>query len=368
MAAAVRLKGDVVKVQSLVPCLKLLVFAVLVCGCNKAEKQPVKAVAQSAVAAPEAPVAQQESAEVGDPIIVTVNQESLTRSAADDMVRDIAARQGVPPQMMDSFLQQAGDQLTQQAVSQFIDQTLAQAEIKRRDITVSDADVSNVVERITASLPDGMTIEEALGSRGITMAGLLSDIAESERIRKLMDAVTDGMAPVTDEQVVAFYGENDQYFKKDAGIQASHILIGCKEDADAEEHAKASAEAEAVRQQLEEGADFAELAKQKSSCPSKERGGDLGSFGRGQMVPEFDEAAFSQEVGVIGPVVKTSFGYHIIKVTDQTEATTQPLEEVTDQIRQHLTDQARQEKAAAFLRGLRDTADITYAQGVPQAD
>ncbi len=72
-----------------------------------------------------------------------------------------------------------------------------------------------------------------------------------------------------------------------------------------------------LKQQIADGADFAELAKKHSSCPSGQRGGDLGSFGQGQMVPEFDQVVFNEEVGKVHGPVKTQFGYHLLEVTER---------------------------------------------------
>lgn len=89
--------------------------------------------------------------------------------------------------------------------------------------------------------------------------------------------------------------------------RARHILVDSKDVA------------EDLKRQIEEGADFAALAREHSSCPSSRQGGELGEFGRGQMVPEFDEVVFTGEVGApLGPV-KTQFGYHIVEVTSRTD-------------------------------------------------
>ncbi len=87
-------------------------------------------------------------------------------------------------------------------------------------------------------------------------------------------------------------------------VKASHILV------------KKRSEAEKILEELKKGANFAELAKKHSECPSRKRGGDLGWFGRGKMVPEFEKAAFSLKKGELSDLVKTQFGYHLIKVTD----------------------------------------------------
>ena len=95
-------------------------------------------------------------------------------------------------------------------------------------------------------------------------------------------------------------------------IRASHILVST----DGRDKAAARSEIEELRAQIADGADFGEVASAKSDCPSGRRGGDLGFFGKGQMVPEFETAAFGLESGALSDVVETDFGFHLIKRTD----------------------------------------------------
>lgn len=88
--------------------------------------------------------------------------------------------------------------------------------------------------------------------------------------------------------------------------RARHILVSSE------------AECEQLKQQIEEGADFGELAKSHSACPSGQQGGDLGEFGPGMMVPEFDKVVFSAELNKVQGPVKTQFGYHLLEVTSRT--------------------------------------------------
>ncbi len=133
----------------------------------------------------------------------------------------------------------------------------------------------------------------------------------------------------TDEECKKFYDENPESFVVGAQANAKHILTDTEE---------ASKEALAKIESGEKT--FEEMAKEVSTCPSAAQGGDLGTFGRGQMVQEFDQAVFEgAEIGkVIGPV-KTQFGYHLIRVDSLTEGGTAPFEEAVDQIRQHLTSE-----------------------------
>ena len=86
---------------------------------------------------------------------------------------------------------------------------------------------------------------------------------------------------------------------------ARHILVDSEEDC------------QTLKSEIEAGADFAEIARQRSNCPSGQQGGDLGKFGPGMMVPEFDKVVFSAEVGTVQGPVQTQFGYHLIEVTSR---------------------------------------------------
>ncbi|MBS4539554.1 peptidylprolyl isomerase [Clostridium sp. D2Q-11] len=131
-------------------------------------------------------------------------------------------------------------------------------------------------------------------------------------------------ADVTEKEVTEYYNNNKEMFKEGEQASAKHILVDDKE------------KAEEIKKELNEGLSFEEAAKKYSSCPSKEKGGDLGYFTKGRMVPEFEEAAFNMNVGEISDPVKTQFGYHIIKLEDKKDEKQLVLDEVRDQIKQQL--------------------------------
>ena len=340
---------------------------VLLCGITAflngcAEKDSVAVGSDAAVTPqPSIPAAQPVTLDVPDTALVTVNGKQLKRSDAAELTRQLAARQGVPPQMLDAYMAQAGAQLEKQTIEHFISQTILDAEVERRQIEVTDEDIAAVIADISKQIPEGMTVEEAIAAQGVTMAQLRTDIVLNEGRRKVYEAETANADPVTDEQVNTFYEENAERFTKKESVDARHILVACDGTADEAAHAEAKAKAESIGKELAEGGDFAELAKTHSSCPSNKDGGSLGTFGRGQMVPPFEEAAFSQEIGVNGPVIKTQFGYHIVQVTAREEAGQRPLADVSDDIRERLAMMAKQETFETFLNGLRDSAEIDYA-------
>ena len=136
---------------------------------------------------------------------------------------------------------------------------------------------------------------------------------------------------VTEEELKAFYDQNQQQFKKGETVNAKHILT------DSEETCK-----EILASITNGEKTFEDAAKEFSTCPSKERGGDLGEFGNGQMVKEFEDAAFAAEIGqVVGPV-QTQFGYHLIKVEKKNEATVIEFEQIKENLRTNLLQQKQE--------------------------
>ena len=132
-------------------------------------------------------------------------------------------------------------------------------------------------------------------------------------------------------ELEAYYNENSEQFTKGETVNASHILVESEEQA---YEILASINGGAIT--------FEDAAREYSSCPSKENGGSLGDFERGQMVPEFDKAVFEMQVGEITQTpVKTQFGYHLIKLNSKGEKTVTPLEEIKDRLEAVLLEQKR---------------------------
>lgn len=146
---------------------------------------------------------------------------------------------------------------------------------------------------------------------------------------------------VDEAEVKAYYDGHPEEFASDAEVSARHILVAEEE------------EANKVVEEIKAGLDFSEAATKYSTCPSKERGGDLGSFSRGRMVPEFEAAAFDLAVGEMSEPVKTQFGYHIIVTDEKTEAATKAFEEVQGQIGSIILQKAQRDQYEAQVATLK---------------
>lgn len=160
----------------------------------------------------------------------------------------------------------------------------------------------------------------------------LMEVMKMEILSQLAMAETLKGIEVTSGEVKAFYDDNKEMFKKGETVKAKHILVD--DEAKANE-LMAAIEAGEIA--------FEEAAKANSTCPSSAQGGDLGEFGKGQMVPAFEEAAFAAEIGKVAGPVKTDFGYHIILVEAHQTESTLTFDEVRDQIKGQLTQQKSSE-------------------------
>ncbi len=145
-------------------------------------------------------------------------------------------------------------------------------------------------------------------------------------VSKAVDSVT-----VTDIEARKFFDENPDQFAGQPVVSASHILVDSE------------GKAADILSQIQSGAvSFEDAARQHSSCPSARQGGSLGEFGRGQMVPEFDQAVFDMEVGEVRGPVKTQFGYHLIRLDDKKTAGPVTFDQAAPQIKAHLLEEKRQ--------------------------
>ncbi len=235
-------------------------------------------------------------------------------------------------------------------------QAILERECDKESITVTDKERDDFFAKVTGG---ESTYEKIAEESNMPVEKFLEFFTKNIRIEKLLNSKIADLPKPTDEEVKARFDQvveaNPESVKTPESVEASHVLIKVDEATKDEEAKK---KIDAIRIKLVEGADFAEVAKENSDCPSKDKGGSLGEFGRGQMVPEFEEAAFTQKIGEVGPVVKTQFGYHIIKVDSKKEAGEVKFDDVKEQIAESIVKESANKIRSEFIAGLRDAAQI----------
>jgi peptidyl-prolyl cis-trans isomerase C len=257
--------------------------------------------------------------------------------------------------------------LQQDVLNQMIAEELLYQEGIDQGLEATEEQISGQLQQIRSQFQSDEEWEAALSDNQTTEEELVEDIRRSVIVQQMVTQATEDMEAVSDQAIEDFYAENPSFFESGEQVAASHILISTEGLSTDAEIAEARERAEETRRLLlEEDADFAELARERSEGPSGPRGGDLGTFGRGQMVPAFEEAAFALEPGSISEVVQTQFGFHVIKVTDRIQAGSIPLENVQGDIREYLQTQKRSEVIGGYVDTLREDANIAIAEDLQQ--
>ena len=299
-------------------------------------------------------------------IAVTVNGVDITEAALEVRVapelKKISER--VPPMFAEPYKRQR----IQQVLEGMIIEQLLNEQVRTRKIVVTEEEVTEQIEEMASqqelSVED---LKQLVEARGQSFDEVKHRIYRGMGYQKLMEAQFADRINVTEDDAKKYYSENKSKFETSEQVRASHILIKLDTsdpNTDPNE-AKADAKAKAhdLLKQVRDGADFAELAKVNSDCPSGARGGDLNFFGRRQMVPPFEKAAFELEVGQVSDIVETQFGYHIIKLTGRKDAGITTFEQARDDIFDMLTQEKQGELAKQYVESLKAEANIVYPAG-----
>lgn len=184
-------------------------------------------------------------------------------------------------------------------------------------------------------------------ARDVEVRRLVKEAEKQILVGKLLDNLRRERQPsISESQTAQFYEAHPEDFKQPESWRVSHILV-------TEETA-----AKKALERIKGGETFAQVAGELSIDPSKSRGGDIGFFSKGQVIPEFEEAVLKLKTGEMSGVVKTSLGWHVIQLTEHKGAHQRPLEEVRDQIRQVLQNQQGQQTVQAAIQDLRSKARI----------
>ena len=302
-----------------------------------------QAATQEAGAAPDTPVA-------------AVNGETISKWQLD---RELAGIQGRMARQGQSVPDGALAQIRGQVLDQMIGEELLFQESRKQKINVDDQKIQAQIDEMAQSFEDKAAFDLALANAGLSREVLTERLRRQMAIQQLIEEKIVAGLEVAEARADEFYKANPEIFVQPEQVRARHILIRTEAEADAAAKAEAREQIDEIHRKAVEGEDFAALAKTHSQDPgSKENGGDLGFFARGQMVKPFEETAFALKENEISQVVESPFGFHIIQVTGRKPAETVAYETVKPRILEHLKQQAIREKLDAYVDGLRQGAKI----------
>ena len=290
-------------------------------------------------------------------IAVEVDGVKMTKAQLNAELKKRLAM--VKGQIPAESLEQAKAEIRKGLVDDFVLRTLLSREVVSKKVTATEKEIAEAMEGMKSQLPAGVTMDELVKNNQIDIAKMRDEIGMNIKISKLIEQALGGKVKITDKETADFYEKNKDKFTKPETVHARHILVSRVPEDTEKNLTDKKAKAEDLRKKLLGGADFADLAAKNSDCPSKQAGGDLGTFARGQMVKPFEDAAFSQEKNAIGPVVETDFGFHIIQVLDHQASQVVKLDtETKKRINAYLEGQKRQGAFDGIVKRLKAAANI----------
>ena len=248
-------------------------------------------------------------------------------------------------------------ELVKKATEQAIGAKLLVDEAAKFDFPVTDEEIDSEVARIVEQVGGEEAFRNALARQNTSEAAFREQLKRGRRVDKLVEKATAGVADPTEAEINAHFQEHKAEYAPGERVLAQHILISPDGDTKTSKD-EAYAKIAAIRERVVGGASFADEAATHSMCPSGKEGGSLGWFGRGMMVPEFDQAVFSMTIGEMSDIIETQFGYHIVFKTDQESASEADFDQVRDKIRDFLRHVRRGAATASYVDELKAKAHI----------
>lgn len=281
--------------------------------------------------------------------VAEVDGKVITREDLDKAIEELKAQYGDSLPASDS---PEYAELQKQVAERLVNEEILWFEADKLNLMVTDEEINQQVDQYKEQSGGEEAFNQKLEENNLTLDRLKDQIRKSLLFQKLYPEVTKEAAPVTDEQALKYYNENPTQFQQPEMRTVSHILVADE------------ATANAVKARLDAGEDFATVAKEVSTDPgSKDKGGDLGevpSEGSG-FVPEFEAAMKTMSAGQTSAPVKSSFGYHIIRVTAVKPAGTQTFDEVKEELKQGLAMENQRTAFEAWFEGVKGNYEVIYA-------
>lgn len=292
-------------------------------------------------------------------IVAGVDTFGITKGMVNQLIQPALPQLAQQAQMTGQDIDQLLAQVRQQATTTILLQEILRQEAGKQKIEVSPKEIDSVYQGFAKSFPDSASFAQAMQKAGDSPEKLRAKISEQVRAEKLILKAVGDSLKVTDAEIKDFYEQNKAMMSQAAQLKARHILKLVKDPKDS---AKVKAEMEAIAKKLQDPkADFAAIAKAESQDPgSAEKGGDLGWFNPADMVPQFAMAAQSLKEGETSGLVRTPYGYHIIKLEGRREGKTPPLDSVRTQIEAQLKYQKQGTVSENYFRRLLKSYPVVF--------
>lgn len=284
--------------------------------------------------------------------VATVNGSPISAFDLENTVQGLSME--LYRKTMDQLSADELRELEEMALEKLIARELIYQNALAHGVVADAAAVAEEMNKVVANFPSEEEFRLTIAKAQIDVAGYQRMLRHDLTVNLMTERVIGDLAPPSAEEVAATYRRFPEKMTTSERVRAAHILVrivdGRREEAEER--------IEALQERLA-GSDFSDLAREHSDCPSASSGGDLGYFRRGDMVKNFEEAAFALAPGEVSGVVETQFGLHLIKVLDREAPVPLSLAEATPKIEALLREEARARRLEEWVAELRSSAVVT---------
>jgi peptidyl-prolyl cis-trans isomerase C len=339
-------------------------------GAQSSKPSGARAAAKAAepVAEPDEPIPPAVPGALFPAVVARVNNRAVLGRDLEQRIQTQLAPMGNPK--WSNLREEYRQELIRDSLGELIGSELIYQKAVAGGGKATPAEVSEEFARFAKGFGSDAELNMALGSRGLDRPGLTRELDKLLTIRKWVQENVEKKIAVTPAEVSKYYQEHTEEFRHPDQVRSSHILIAVPASATPEQERLAQQRAETLLGRVKKGEDFAKLAKDYSTDTSASQGGDIGFAPRGQLAPEYEDAAFELPAGGVSGVVRTQFGFHIIKVTEKRKAGVATFEQVQAQLGEFLKGQKAQAELVKIVDQLRSQAKIVayIDSGTPSGD
>jgi peptidyl-prolyl cis-trans isomerase C len=249
-------------------------------------------------------------------------------------------------------------EVTNRSLTQLIGDELLYQKALAGGVTATQAEIQAEFDKVAKTYPSDAALNSMLMDRGLDRKGLMRELGKNLTVQKYINETITKKLVVTPSELTEYYNGHPEEFKHPDLMRTSHILITVAQGASADQVERARQIAQSLLDRAKKGEDFAKLAKENSMDSSASQGGDIGMTQAGEVAPEYEAAAAKLQVGEISGLVRTQFGFHVIKLTDRKKAGSATMDEVRSQLTDFLKNQKENAELDKVVKGLQSQAKI----------
>lgn len=294
------------------------------------------------------------SAEVVERIVAKVNGEIITLSELNLEVQQTIERLGPAPTPEEEAKRKSD--LQKQILDRMIDNKLVMQVAEERGLKVPsrffDEWKKNVMDQMKITTEEDFVRQVAL--QGTSVDALKKQFEEGLLMQEVRRMEVDSKVSVSEPEIQERYRQHIRDYTEPAKIRLREIVLKFDPAAEVEEGHKI----QQILQEIKQGADFAELARMHSESSSRDAGGDLGFFNKGELTEQLDDAAFALEPGQVSDVIRTESAFYLIKIEEKTEEKVKPLEEVRSEVADAIFQEKMSVQLDRYVKGLRERAIV----------